>query len=78
MPTPQTVRSRYLVSGLCSPSCATKIAAVLKRLPGVVDVSASACTGIVTVERLDDLVIPTNVERQLRALGHKVTLIEEE
>jgi hypothetical protein len=47
-------------------------------LPGVLDVSVSACAGTVIVEHLDDGVVPTNVERQVRALGYRVARLAAE
>lgn len=75
MVAPRLTQSRYLVEGINGASCAVKIEAAVKRLPGVLDVSVSLSAGTITVEHTDHAVVTTSIEQQVRALGHRLAPI---
>lgn len=75
---PQLVETKVLVDRLNDVSCAVRIEAAIRRLPGVAEVSSSVCTGVVVVSHIQEELIVTAIERSIQALGHKVARISEE
>ncbi len=69
---PRITDSRYLVEGLNCSSRAVTIETVLRRLPGVLEVSTSCVSGTISVRHVEDEFVTIAIERQVRALGYKV------
>ena len=68
-----TVRSRYTVTGMDCGSCASKVDAVVRRLPSVEDVTVSATSGTMTVHHDADAKLFPQIKASLKSIGYDVT-----
>src|SRR4051812_15518375 len=75
-PVPDAVQTRYRVKGMDCGSCAAKIDAAARRLPGVEDVSVSATAGTMTVRHTPDPTPFSALKAVLKALGYDVSPAE--
>jgi Cd2+/Zn2+-exporting ATPase len=72
-PMKDTVQTRYRVTGMDCGSCAAKVDAAVRRLPGVADVSVSATAGIMMVHHApEDTLLPA-LKANLKGLGYDVS-----
>src|SRR3954471_19248831 len=72
-PMTDTVQTRYRVTGMDCGSCAAKVDAAVRRLPGVADVSVSATAGIMMVHHApEDRLLPA-LKANLKGLGYDVS-----
>jgi Zn2+/Cd2+-exporting ATPase len=72
-PMTDTVQTRYRVTGMDCGSCAAKVDAAVRRLPGVADVSVSATAGIMMVHHApEDTLLPA-LKANLKGLGYDVS-----
>lgn len=65
-------RVRYRVAGMDCASCGSKIETAIRRLPGVVDVSVTVSSSIMTVDVSQDVDVKNAVERQVIQLGYGI------
>ena len=66
------VQTRYRVTGMNSGSCAVKVDAAVRRLPGVKDVSVSASAGTMTVRHQQGETLLPAMRASLAGLGYNV------
>lgn len=64
------VQTRYRVSGMDCGSCAAKVDAAVRRLPGVEQVSVSAATSMMTVHHRPDPALYPAMKANLKGLGY--------
>src|SRR3954452_19291262 len=77
-PMTDTVQTRYRVTGMDCGSCAAKVDAAVRRLPGVADVSVSATAGIMMVHHApEDTLLPA-LKANLKGLGYDVSPADDE
>jgi Cd2+/Zn2+-exporting ATPase len=71
-------RMRYRVSGMDCSSCAQKVDAAVRRVPGVADVSVSAQAGTMTVTLAEGAAdLRPAIEDKVAALGYGATLLSD-
>jgi Cd2+/Zn2+-exporting ATPase len=70
-----TQQSRYRVDGMDCASCAAKIDAAVRRMPGVEDISVSVSAGTMTVRHVDDEAIAPAIVKKVVRLGYTLTPI---
>src|SRR3954467_9980776 len=71
------VQTRYRVAGMDCGSCAAKVDAAVRRLPGVEDVSVSVTAGTMTVRHRPDKPLFTVIKAQLSGLGYDLARADE-
>src|SRR3954454_21608398 len=71
------VQTRYRVAGMDCGSCAAKVDAAVRRLPGVEDLSVSVTAGTMTVRHRPDKPLFTAIKAQLSGLGYDLTRADE-
>ena len=71
------VRTRYRVAGVQGATCAAKIEAVARRVPGVLDVSVSATAGEMTVHHAVGTSLGDAVEKAVAGLGYQLSFMPE-
>lgn len=69
-------QTRYRVSGMDCGSCAAKVDAAVRHLPGVEDVSVSATAGTMTVRHQPDAVLLPIMKAQLKGMGYDVAPVD--
>src|SRR3954466_3021915 len=72
------VQTRYRVAGMDCGSCAAKVDAAVRRLPGVEDVSVSATVGTMTVHHQPDPALFPAMKSQLKSIGYGLAPAESE
>lgn len=69
------LQSRYHVDGMDCGSCAKKIDAALRQLPGIAEVSVSVPAGTMMVNHANDAALVSAIARRVTALGYKLSLV---
>lgn len=67
---------RYRIDGVECASCVTRIDTVVRRLPGVEDVSVSIAARTMTVHFRGDMDLATQIKRKVEGLGYQLTVAD--
>lgn len=70
-----TTQTRFRVQGMDCASCAAKIDTVVRRVPGVEDVSVSVTAATMTVHHRDGAALTAAIETKVGSLGYRATPI---